>query len=231
MAYLKLSARPLSREPGLTRHIEFDKDRVLTLQQFNEQENGQRKYGIDLQSICRALYKEEFRFVQRHPPKVIVPNPTDKKYGPLFAAAFGEFPEIGALAERKQHLLEALDAKEDGVEPEALHGLFTQNTLYPLRANAYRLSTRRSGWSSGPILFYIDEGEPYDIIEYWNFRALGWRIRPLPQLLAPKLSDYCERFMVEAHRPYPAPSNVSEDVTFLCSRSWLSTKCKLSSPH
>jgi len=206
-------------KPGLARQVEFDKGRVLTLEQFNQEENGQRKYGIDLRSICQALYKEEFRFVQRHPPKVIDPRPTDKKYGTLFAAAFGEFPKAGILAECKQHFRDALDAKEEDVEPETLHELFAQNTLYPLRAGVYQLSTHRRGWSSGPMLFYMDEGELYDIIEYWNLRALGWRITPLPQLLAPKLSGYCEQFMVEAHRPYPPPSNASEDASFLCSRS------------
>ncbi len=189
------------------------------LEQFNEEENGQRKYGIDLRSICQALYKEEFRFVQRHPPKVIDPRPTDQKYGTLFAAAFGEFPQTGVLADCKQHFRDALDAAEQEVEPEALHELFAPNTLYPLRVGAYHSVTHRRAWTLGPMLFYMDESEPYDIIEYWNYRALGWRIRPLPYLLTPKLRDYCEKFVAEAHRPYPPPSNVSEDASFLCSRS------------
>jgi hypothetical protein len=203
----------------LARQIRFDKARVLTLEQFNEEENGRRKYGIDLISVCAALYEKAFRFVQRHPPKVVDPRPTDRKYGLLFAAAFGEFPTNGSFAECKKHFRDALDAKEREVDPLALHELFASGTIYPLRAGAYRLEAFR-GWSSrDPTLFYMDENNPYDIIEYWNLRALGWRITPLPHLLAPKLGSFCEKFILESHRPYPPPSNASENATFLCSRS------------
>jgi len=204
---------------GLSSQAPFDKNRVLTLEQFNEEKNGQRRYGIDLRSVCAALYQDAFRFVQRHPPKVIAPRTTDPKYGLLFAAAFGELPGTGTLAGCRDHYLQALDGKEEKVVPEALHEIFRPHTLYPLRVGAYRLVTHRRGWRPDPILFYMDESEPYDIIEYWNLRALGWRITPLPHGLASNLKTYCENYILEAHRPYAPPSNYSEDATFLCSRS------------
>jgi hypothetical protein len=206
--------------PGLAQRVRFDKNRVLTFEQFNEvEEHGQRKYGIDLRSICMALYDEAFRFVQRHPPRVIEPQSTEKGYELLFAAAFGEFPTVGNLAECRRHFRDALDAKEQQVEPKALHELFAPNNFYPLRAGTHHLTTHRRGWTPEPKLFYMDERAPYDIIEYWNLRALGWRIRPLPRSLAPKLTEYCEKFIMEAHRPFPHPSNACEDASFLCSQS------------
>jgi hypothetical protein len=69
------------------------------------------------------------------------------------------------------------------------------------------------------MLFYMDERKPYDIIEYWNFRALGWRIWPLPRTLALSMTEYCEKFIEDAHRPFPPPSNAWENASFLCSRS------------
>jgi hypothetical protein len=204
---------------GLATAITFDKRRVLTLEQFNEEETGQRRYGIDLRNICAALYEETFRFVQRHPPKVIDPRPTDNKYALLFAAAFGDLAGQGVLAECREHFAQALEGKEDKCEPATMHELFLPHILYPLRVGKHRLVTHRNGWTPGPTLFYMDESEPYDIIEYWNLRALGWRIAPLPHRLAPKLKDYCENFILRAHRPYPPPSNYSEDASFLCSRS------------
>jgi len=206
-------------KPGLAQRAKFDKSRILTLDQFNEEQNGQRKYGIDLRAICRDLYDEVFRFVQRHPPKVIEPRPMSKRYGPLFAAAFGEFPSTGTLAQCRNDFENVLDAKEEKIDPAAFHELYGRATLFPLRVGAYKLAPHRRGWTPNPMLFYMDETKIYDIVEYWNYRALGWRVQPLPRLLAPKLTAYCENFIKEAHRPYPPPSNGSEDANFLCSRS------------
>jgi hypothetical protein len=137
----------------------------------------------------------------------------------LFAAVFGEFPTEGSLADCQQHFHGALDAKQQRIEPEEFHKLFAPSDLYPLRVGAYQLRTHHRGYTPDPKLFYMDEREPYDIIEYWNLRALGWRIRPLPRSLVSKLTAYCEKFIAEAHRPYPPPSNACEDASFLCSRS------------
>jgi len=209
----------IETKPGLARKVQFDNNRIISLNQLNEVEHHAREYGIDLRLICRALYDDSFRFVQRHPPSVIQPRCADKRFDLLFAAMFGEFPVTGELAACQQHFHKALDGKEREVKPEGFHELFGENNLYPLRVGSYRLATYLRGWAPDPMLFYMDEREPYDIIEYWNLRALGWRIMPLPESLAAKLTDYCERFIVEAHRPFPPPSNTFRDASFLCSRS------------
>ena len=207
-------------KPGLASKVPFDQSRIVSLDQFNQVEDrGSRKYGIDLRSICMSLYKETFRFVQRHPPNVIQPRCADKRYKLLFAAVFGEFPTHGDLAGCQRDFLAALDGKDKEIEAHRFHELFAPGNLYPLRVGAYELTTHRRGWTPGPVLFYMDERKPYDIIEFWNLRALGWPIWPLPQSLAPQLTDYCEKFIVDAHRPLPPPSNASRDASFLCSRS------------
>lgn len=62
-------------KPGLAHEVRFDKDRVISLDQFDEaDEHGRRKYGIDVRAICATLYDEQFRFVQRHPPRVVFPG-------------------------------------------------------------------------------------------------------------------------------------------------------------
>ena len=204
--------------PGLARGVRFDSDRVIRLEQLHEPDlQGRGGYGIDMRAVCAALYSEKFQFVQRHPPRVVEPLPTDRRFGLLFAAIFGEFPTKGSLADCREHFRKALGAKETRVQPEQFFKLFSD--LFPLRAGAYELTTRSQVLRADPKLFYMDERRVYDIIEYWNLRALGWRIRPLPRSLAPKLRAYCEKFITRAHRPYPPPSNASVDASFLCSRS------------
>jgi hypothetical protein len=150
---------------------------------------------------------------------VIQPQPTNKRYNLLFSAVFGEFPTEGSFANCRPHFEGTLDGKQETIQPAEFHKLFARKFLYPLRVGRHQLSTYHQGWTPDPMLFYMDEREPYDIIEFWNLRALGWRIWPLPRSLAPSLTGYCEEFITNSHRPYPPPSNAGEDASFLCSRT------------
>ena len=122
---------------GLASRVQFDKNRIVTLTQLNESDGLRRNYGIDLRSICRAWYDKTFRFVQRHPPNVFEPRSKDKRYDLFFASIFGEFPATGSLAECRKHFREALDAKEQVLEPAEFHKLYSPKNLYPLRAGRY----------------------------------------------------------------------------------------------
>ena len=106
-------------------------------------DRGRRTYGIDLRTICSALYEESFRFVQRHPPKVLLPQAPDRRYDLLFAATFGEIPKSEEFADFRKHLTDALDAKEELVEVRAFSKLFGREILYPLRVGRYELGTQR----------------------------------------------------------------------------------------
>jgi hypothetical protein len=207
-------------KPGLTSQIAFPAKRVISTEQLVARDSHDRCiYGVDIRSICSALYDETFRFVQRHPPRVVIPSCSDPRFDLLFAATFGEFPDKGVFADCVEHYKSALDAKPEAIAATDFPQLFQQEFLYPLRVGTHELTTARQSWSPDPMLFYMDERAPYDLIEFWNLRAIGWRIRPLPSSLAELMKDYCDKFIVDAHRPFPPPSNAFENASFLCSRS------------
>jgi hypothetical protein len=206
--------------PGISKGIAFESGRIISLDALMATDDrGRRSYGIDLRSICVALYDESFRFVQRHAPKVLLPRAPSRRYELLIAATFGEIPESGEFADCRKHFMGALDAKEEFVQVHTFNKLFAPENLYPLRIGRHELETQRRGWTLDPMLFYMDEHSTYDIIEYWNLRAIGWRIRPLPRSWAPDLRKDCELFIEKVHRPYPPPSNAMHGASFLCSRS------------
>lgn len=73
--------------------ITFPQKRILPIEEFSGRDERQRcRIGIDLRSICDDLYRTTFRFVQRHPPEVVIPSPTEKRFRLLFAATFGPIP-------------------------------------------------------------------------------------------------------------------------------------------
>jgi len=205
---------------GLASEIRFSRERILSLEQLQSRdEMGHSKYGVDMRTICAALYEETFRFVQRHPPKVVIPQCSDARFELLFAAMFGEFPTTGNFADCVEDYKTALDGKDESVAPVEFPRLFGDAYLFPLRVGRHQLSTRHPGWTPDPMLFYMDECSNFDVIEFWNLRAIGWRIRPLPASIAEKMRDHCEQFIRDAHKPFPPPSNAFRDAGFLCSRS------------
>jgi len=65
----------------------------------------------------------------------------------------------------------------------------------------------------------MDERSSLDLIEFWNYRAIGWDILPLPARLAPEMVDYCEMFLKQAYQAFPPPSNAFHSGSFLCAKS------------
>jgi len=157
--------------------------------------------------------------VQRHPPDVIIPSSTDKRFNLLFAATFGFLPESGPTADVSNIYLKALDGKRIAIKAVEFPKLFGDKYYYPLRATHYELDTFRNSWEIDSKLFYMDEKSSFDLIEFWNLRALGWHIEPLPVSLAPDLIGYCNEFIKSVYRAFPPPSNAFHHATLLCARS------------
>jgi hypothetical protein len=200
--------------------ITFPEKRILAIEELTERDEQERcKIGLDLRSICDDLYRTAFRFVQRHPPEVVIPSPTEKRFRLLFAATFGFLPESGPLADVSDIFLKALDGKRTTIKAVEFPKLLGHKYYYPLQATNHELDTFRNSWEIDSKLFYMDETSPWDLIDFWNLRALGWHIEPLPVSLAPELIDYCNEFIRKVYRPFPPPSNAYHHATMLCARS------------
>ncbi len=195
--------------------IDFPQKRLITMDDLmSRDDRGRCNYGIDLRTVCNDLYRDAFRFVQRHPPKVVVPVSSDPRYKLFFAAAFGCFPEDGPMKDIEGFYTRALDGKRDEISPASFPDLFKPEVVFPLRATVHELDTTRNGWSLGSHMFYIDPFSAHELIEFWNLRALGWKIRPVPIPLATDLIDFCNAFLKQEYWPYPPPSNVYNMVQF-----------------
>jgi hypothetical protein len=200
--------------------IEFPPKRIIQLADLTARDDRNRiRVGIDLRSICDDLYDSTFRFVQRHPPSVVLPECSDPKYKLFFAAVFGSLPETGPTADVSDVYLKALDGKRETVKPDAFPDLFNQKYIYPHRLSCHKLETIKNSYSIDSKLFYMDERSASDLIDFWNLRAIGWVIRPLPARLAPKLIDYVEKFIADSYRPFPPPSNAFHRASLLCAKS------------
>lgn len=200
--------------------LDFPQDRIIPLSELTNRVEGDKcKIGIDLRSICDDLYDTTFRFVQRHPPEVVIPISTEECYKLFLAATFGSLPESGRLGEVANIYLKSLEGKRETIKPADFPRLYGSKYLFPLRVTTHKLETSPNSWSTDAKLFWMDEASPYDLIEFWNLRALGWKIRPLPAKLAPSLTEYCQFFIKQNYRAYSPPSNGFHHTTFMCAKS------------
>ncbi len=207
-------------EEGLAAFLNFPERHTITLDQLlARDERGACNYGVDLRTIVSDLYETTFRFVQRHPPEVVIPSSADPQYDLLYAALFGSLSENGPAGDCSEHFLKALDGKRQSFSPADFPKLFDRKYLYPLRVAVHAFETRRNSWSIDSKLYYMDERSALDLIDFWNLRALGWDITPLPASLASSLSGFHEEFIKKSYRPYPPPSNAYHHASFLCSPS------------
>lgn len=205
---------------GAASDLGFPQTRVLSYDDFLAvDQQGRRKIGTDLRSICEDLYDTTYKFVLRHPPEVVIPASEVKRFELFFAAVFGHIPETPGLKPVADMYLGALNGKRETFSPVDFPKLFHQKYVYPVRLAINGTQTRRQNFMLDAKMFYMDETSPYDLIDYWNLRALGWPIRPLPVSLAPQLIEYCGQFVKDVYKPFPPPSQGFFDASFLCSPS------------
>lgn len=200
--------------------VEFPEKRTTSLTELlSRDDQGRCQIGVDLRSVCNDLYDEQFRFVQRHGPEVVLPTCKDKKFTLLFAAMFGSLPEKGKLAGVARVYIDALDGKRKEYDVAEFPEIFNLKNLFPLRVTRHKLETFQNEYSWQSYLFYMDETSGWDLIEYWNYRALGWPIIPLSARIAPELKEFCEKYIAHNHRPFPPPSNAWHMTSLLCAKS------------
>jgi len=206
-------------QPGSAGSLDFPRSRVIDINTLlSRDDRGRCLIGIDLRSIVSHLYRETFRFVQRHPPKVVIPSPDDARYDLIFSALFGTLPVTpGALSDCGVHFLKALDGERRTFPAVEYVSLLNDKYVYPLNVVGYELDTKPRSWSIDSKLYYMNERSPLDLIDFWNLSALGWDITPLPASLAPKLTAFCEQFVETSYRAFPPPSNAHHHASFLCS--------------
>ena len=175
--------------------------------------------GLGVMEVYRDLYQREFQFVRRHPAKVVRPKVADRHLSLFAAACFGAFPRDKALSYISRGFDEAFDPQDATIDGANLFEVLTAGVGTTLIMGSAGLDVRRRGWSSGPVLFFMDGTKARDLIDYWNLRALGWRVLPVPKQWADTLVDPCSRFVRESNVPYRHNPEMKQWTTLLRSRS------------
>lgn len=133
-------------------------------------------YGINIFEVLDYLFKEEFRFQQRDPQEICLPlfhsqfhlflssvfGRLSEDFDTFFGENFAERLEANQLECSASNYFEFLD-------PQKL--FFLRMTELYIDVNAFRKK----------CLFFLDADSGLDIMDYWNLRAIGWDVFPIPK--------------------------------------------------
>jgi hypothetical protein len=166
------------------------------------------KFGIGIFEILNDVFEEYFKYKVKYPISVVIPKISSRF--PLFwASFFGELPTQVARLVHK-HYWEPLDVEAPEIDVNQLSDLWRGNVLFPRRLTQHKLEYRNlPHFGRDASVFFMDISKTEDIVDFWNLRASGRTVMPLPkqfQALA-QMNEMVTSFLRE-HR-HPVPNNPS----------------------
>jgi len=197
----------------------FDKERLLLFEEvLSGKDNSPISYGVDVTDLYWHLYNKEFKFERRHPIRVFIPKPS-KETALLSACYFGDFPSLKEMSYIKKNYSHCLNPKELLINPANLLDCFINEGASPLRITKAELQVYPRGWRAEPSVFFMDATSWLDIVDFWNLRAVGRDVLPLPKQYADNYMDLLDKIIKQNNVPYRHNKDMMHHTTFICSRS------------
>ena len=141
--------------------------------------SGISNYGIGLFEVLNYFIEQELKFQRRYPLDICVPR-FGTRFRPFLASVFGTFPEnIDTIF--WENFAEVLEAKEIDCSASSYAELLNLRRLFLRRMTQLYLEPTRSlrGWKR--CIFFLDATDSLDVMDYWNLRAIGWDVLPVPK--------------------------------------------------
>lgn len=174
------------------------------------------KFGIGYFELLSDFIQEELKFVRNDKLRLVLPK-LSREYGLFLASVFG------ALPSEAKELTESYYSQVSGLHrPVVKLATFTE-LLQPLEVFPRRLNTW--GLEHRPIqdslLFVCDAKNSLDVIDYWNLRAAGYQVVPIPIQAAefPGCKELARNVINEGYQPHPHQPDWFHRVTVQRSRS------------
>lgn len=197
----------------------FDNERILLFEDIlNSKGDNPISFGVDITDIYWHLYNREFKFERRHPIKIFYPNPI-KEIALFSACCFGEFPPFKEMEYIKKIYAYCFSPQEIQIDEDSLLSCLIKEGAYPLRITMTELQASPVGWRAEPSIFFLDANSWLDLVDYWNLRAVGWNVLPLPKQYGDKYIDICNEIIKRNYVPYRHNKEIMHSTTFICSRS------------
>lgn len=204
--------------PALASKLAFPTKRVLSLDQVLVPGEGVA-HGVDAADLYRALYEKEHRFVRRDQRSFQLPRLYEVGLELLSAAWFGRFPSSPEFNYLEPAYLRLLGAAPVNVPSATAYQLMRDWGGTPLSVGAEELQAHPRSYAPELVFLVLDPKRPADVVDYWNLRALGWRVLPLPVGWAGIAEAAIRDVIVRAVRRHPHNPAIQYGTNFVPAQS------------
>ncbi|MBI4006736.1 MAG: hypothetical protein HY356_08700 [Gammaproteobacteria bacterium] len=181
------------------------------------------RYGVGLIELLRDFLEKELKYKRNDDLHIAIPNIT-RAYRTFLASVFGVLPADA------QHIIDNDFSNTSAiihVKPTVANfvELWRPERFFPRRLSMWSLEERPL---RDAVLFVCDATSPQDIIDYWNLRAAGYYVVPVPiQVSASEnIKKLATNFIENNYQPYRHNPNMFHHTTVQRSRSVTEDKVK-----
>src|SRR6267378_1483769 len=187
---------------------------------LGQDRNLSPKFGIGIFELLNNVFEEHFRYKPKYPVKVVIPR-IPAQLTLFWVSLFGEIPPTLFDVIEKQYS-EPLEIQNTDFALEKLTEMLAANILFPRRVIQRGLTSfSHSGLGRDAALYFLDATNVEDIVDFWNLRALGKQVLPIPKQLQddPGLKDIVIGFLKHHRRPWRHNPKVCEYPSIIRGRS------------
>jgi hypothetical protein len=157
------------------------------------------KYGVGFMEVLADFVDKELKFKRNDDLRLVFPK-LPHAYGLFLASVFGKLPAQAEQATR-EYFGKHLDVGFPQISLDKFLELLEPHNFFPRRLTSWSLEYQPL---REPQLFVCDATSPQDIIDYWNLRAAGYYVIPIPiQISSLELvKNFARTFIERNYRPY-----------------------------
>jgi hypothetical protein len=177
-------------------------------------------FGIGIYELLNDIFESDFKYKKKYPTKIVIPK-IPGELSLFWSSLFGEIPHH--LLERLlREYTEPLEIKLVDIHSDELGAHLAPDVMFPRRMTQWAtdVSARSSIRSSGNV-FFLDASSTQDVIDFWNLRAAGKQVLPVPKQLAANssLRDMVVDFLKQYRRPWPQNPEIYDHATLIRARN------------
>jgi hypothetical protein len=186
---------------------------------LNEDRNLSPKYGLGIFELLNNIFEKNFKFKMKYPIEIIFPK-IPKQYSLFWASWFGELPSK-VVPQLEKYYFEPLEIKTSDLKLEDIQHLMSDRTLFPRRITHHEIESYGGGFRRDSYVYFLDVTKVEDIVDFWNLRAIGRTVLPLPKQLKddPNIKKIIINFLKANQRPWPHNPKVFDYASIVRSRN------------
>jgi hypothetical protein len=179
-------------------------------------ESASPRYGIGFFELLNDFIDKELKYKRNDNLQIVFPE-LPSAYRIFLASVFGAMPKEAQQIVDKHFLNQPGIAKVRLTLTRFMELLATRN-YFPRRLTSWALDERPL---REPQLFVCDATSAQDTIDYWNLRAAGYWVIPIPIQIAKleSIKMFAKEFIEKRYRPYRHNPSMFHHTTVQRSRS------------